>query len=358
MGGKSGPDYGDLAVQQGEVNEGVVRDQTYANRPTQYTPWGATTWESNLYTDPGSGDETTRWTQTESLTPELQEILNKQIALQGGRTDIAGGLTERMQDEFGNAMDYGGMNPLSETPQAQYTMPESYEGIAGIGDPTAMRQRAEDAYYNKADSRLGPQFQAQQDQLELKLRNQGIGPEDAAWQAQMGALGNQRTDAYGQAQYDATRAGLGEQAQAFGQGMGMRQQGVGEANSQFQQAMGSNAQNYGMNTQGANYGNQIRQQQLTEAMQQRGFGLNEINALLSGQQVGTPQMPNFSQATAATPAPIYQAGVDQGNYNAASNPMNAVGDIAGTALGGYIGAGGQFGLGGSPNTGAAPPVNS
>jgi hypothetical protein len=337
------PDYGDLAVQQGEVNEGVVRNQTYANRPTQYTPWGSNSWSSNPYTDPGSGEQTTQWTQTQSLTPELQEILNKQTALTGARTDVAGGLVNRMQNEFGTGMDFGGLNPLSETPQAQYTMPESYEGIAGIGDPTAMRQRAEDAYYNKAQSRLSPQFDTQRQQMELKLRNQGLGPEDAAWQTQMQGIGTQETDAYGQAQYDAVRAGLGEQSQAFNQGMGMRQQGVGEANSQYQQAMGSNAQNYGQNMQNANYANQIRQQQMTEAMQQRGYSLNEINALLSGGQVGTPQMPNFSTASAAAPAPIYQAGVDQGNFDQASSPMGGIMDIAGMGLGGALGNTSLFG---------------
>jgi hypothetical protein len=333
------PDYSGLAEAQGIANQGVVRDQAYANRPTQYTPFGSQSWEANPYTDPGSGEQTTRWTQTQSLTPELQEILNKQTALQGARTDLAGGLTNRMQNEFGQAMDYGGLNPLAQTPQQQYSMPESYEGIAGIGDPTAMRQRAEDAYYNKANSRLGPQFEAQQQQLEMKLRNQGIGPEDAAWQSQMQGLGNQRNDAYGQAQYDAVRAGLGEQSQAFNQGMGMRQQGVGEANSQYQQALGSNAQNYGQNMQSANYANQIRQQQLTEAMGQRGQSLNEINALLSGQQVGNPQMPSFNTASAAAPAPIYQAGVDQGNFDQASNPMGGLMDIAGMAAGGWAGNG-------------------
>ena len=64
MGGKSTPNYGDIAVQQSEANEGVVRDQTYANRPTQYTPWGYTSWNADPYTDPGSGEQTTRWSQT------------------------------------------------------------------------------------------------------------------------------------------------------------------------------------------------------------------------------------------------------------------------------------------------------
>ena len=337
MGGKSSPDYGDMAVAQGEANEGVVRDQTYANRPTQYTPWGYTSWEANPYTDPGSNETTTRWTQTQGLTPELQGILDKQLAIQSGRSDIAGGLTNRLASEFGTPMDFGNLSPMGNTPYAQYTMPESYEGIADIGDPARMRQRAEEAYMGKASSRLDPQYAGKYQALETRMRNQGLSPEDAAWKAQMSGLGQQETDAYGQAQYDAIRAGLGEQSQLFGQDMGMRQQAVGEANNQFQQALGSNAQNFGQNLQSANYANQIRQQQMTEAMQQRGFSLNEINALLSGQQVGMPQMPSFTGAGAAAPAPTYQAGVDQGNFDQASSPWAGVGSLVGTLGGAYLG---------------------
>ena len=38
MGGKSDTNFEDVAVSQGEANEDVVRNQTYANRPDQYTP--------------------------------------------------------------------------------------------------------------------------------------------------------------------------------------------------------------------------------------------------------------------------------------------------------------------------------
>jgi hypothetical protein len=243
-----------------------------------------------------------------------------------------------MQNEFGSAMDWGGLNPLSQTPQQQYSMPESYDGIQGIGDPTEMRARAENAYYDKGMSRLQPQFEGQMNAMEVKMRNQGLGPEDEAWKSNMEALANQQTDAYGQLQYDATRAGLGEQSQLWNQGLQGRQQGVSEANNQFNQALGSNQQNYSQNLQSANYANQMRQQQMTEAMQQRGFSLNEINALLSGQQVNTPQMPNFSTAQQAQPANVYQAGVDQGNFDQMSDPMAGLMNLGGTLGGAVIGA--------------------
>jgi hypothetical protein len=277
------------------------------------------------------------------LTPELQDILNKQIAIQGGRTDVAGSLTQRMQNEFGSPMDFSGLGPMGNTPYAQYTLPENYQNIPGIGDPTALRGRAENALYEKGQSRLDPKFAAQRNQLEIQLRNQGLGPEDEAWKARMGAVDQQETDAYGQLQKDSVLQGLGEQSQLFNQDMGIRQQGVGEANSQFSQALSSNAQNFGQNMQSSNYANALRQQQMTEAMQQRGFSLNEINALLSGQQVNSPQMPNFSTAAAATPAPVYQGGVDQGNASQmnAQGTMGGVSSLVNAGISAY--SGGMFG---------------
>ena len=127
MGGKSSPDYGDLAVAQGEANEGVVREQTYANRPTQYTPWGYTSWGATPYTDPGSGDTVTRWEQTQGLTPQLQDILNKQMAITEGRSDLAGLLTGRMGTEFGNQMDWSGIGPMGQVPTGQFTLPENLQ---------------------------------------------------------------------------------------------------------------------------------------------------------------------------------------------------------------------------------------
>ena len=104
--------------------------------------------------------------------------------------------------------------------------------------------------------------------------------------------------------------------------------------NRFQQSLGANAQNYQQALQGSSYANQIRQQQLAEQMQQRGFSLNEINALLSGQQVATPQMPNFSTAQAAQPAPIYQAAVDKGNAAQAGlqNIANLAGGLGSAAI--------------------------
>lgn len=340
MGGKSSPDYNQAAIAQGEANREVIRDQTYANRPDQYTPWGYTTWNPTEYMDE-SGNTTTRWEQTQGLTPELQSILDKQVAIQSGRGDIAGELTGRIGQEFGQEMDWSGLNPMGTVPEAQYTRANQVQ--TELGDPTQMRQRAEDMVYDRGAQRLQGQFDTARQQKEMQMRNQGLGPEDAAWQAQMEQIGLQESDAYGGLQQQALMQGLTEQQQAWGQGLqagdfynrGMQQN--------FGQNQAANQQNFGQGMQQSQYANQIRQQQLTEEMQKRGFSLNEINALMSGQQVQNPQMPNFAQAQAAQPAPLYQGAVDQGNFDQMQNQAlwSGVGGLAGAGLNAY----GMYNLG-------------
>jgi hypothetical protein len=312
MGKKSSdsPDYAGLAREQGQANQEVTAAQTWANRPTQYTPWGSTSWTNQSVVDPSTGKPVTSWTQTQSLTPELQAILDKEIAIQGGRSDVANNLTSRMASEFSSPMDWSNLSPMGGVVNER-----------DIGDPNAWRQRSTDAMYSQAMNRLDPAFSSKRQEMEIKLRNQGLNPEDAAYQSQFKALGEQENDARNNALWSSVGAGRDE------------------SNAMFNQQAQRSSQGFSQATQASQYANQIRQQQIAEQMQKRGFSLNEINALMSGQQVQTPNMPNFTPATQAAAAPIYQAGVDQGNYNNASNPTSGLMGLAGTLGGAYLSGG-------------------
>ena len=329
MGGKSTPNYGDVAASDDAYNRESVMDQLFANRPDQYTPWGYNTWQQTPYTDPSTGTETMRWSQTTGLTPELQDLYNKQLAMQGGKADIAGNLIGRVGSEFGTPMDWRGLSPMGINPGVQFTIPEN-----DVGDPNAYRGHAENAMYNRAASRLDPQFAGQRQQMEIKLRNQGLGPQDAAWQAAMQGQGRTETDAYNQATWGAVDAGRSEANQMFQQMMGRQQQNFG-------QALSANQQNYGQMMSQSNQAMNIRQQQMTEAMQKRGFSLNEINALMSGGQVGMPQMPNFSQAGVAPPSSGMTGAANQGSVDAANNPWASILSMVGQGFGGWAGGGFQ-----------------
>jgi len=358
MGKKDDTNYEEVALIQGEANKESIRDQNYANRPTQYTPYGSTNWNTEQVIDPTTGEPVTAWTQTTSLSPELQYILNQQQGIASGKGDIAGMLVDRMCSEFSTEMDWNSLSPMGEVPMAQYTRPENQvqsqftSANPNIESPYATRQAAENAVYSQAQSRIAPQQEGQREALELKMRNQGLNPEDAAWQSQMQGQAQGFNDQNNQALWSANQAGRQESDSMYGQLMGQNQnafnQNMGANNQNFNQMMGinqntfnqnlgANAQNYGQAMGNSQYANQIRQQQMTEAMTQRGFSLNEINALMSGGQVGLPQMPNFSQAEAAQPADFQGAAAQQASANAANNPGAALLGVGADLGAAYLG---------------------
>jgi hypothetical protein len=128
----------------------------------------------------------------------------------------------------------------------------------------------------------------------------------------------------------------------FGMDSGARGQLFGE--NQAQGAFGNQAANQIFNQQltGANFQNTARQQQIAEEMQRRGFSLNEINAIISGQQVATPNMPQFNAANASQATNYSGAAKDQGQYNldmfnaqqsGLSGTLSGLGSLAGGAAG-------------------------
>ena len=82
MGKKSAdaPDYKGAAEAQGQASQELVQQQTQANRPNQYTPWGSSTWTQG---QDGS------WSQNLSLSPQQQQALDSQMGVQQGRSDLA-----------------------------------------------------------------------------------------------------------------------------------------------------------------------------------------------------------------------------------------------------------------------------
>jgi hypothetical protein len=257
MGGKSAPaapDYTAAAEQQGASSRANTEQQTWANRPTVNTPWGQQTWEAAPVWDPTTEQYLNQWETNINLTPEQQASLDAQQRIQGARSGIAEDLLGNLQADATRGVDWGGL------PAAP----------GQLDDTAQYRQNAEDALYRRAASRLDPMWQAREASQETKLWNSGFRPGDAGFDASMGQFGQQRNDAYQQAIDQAIAGGRAEAA-------GMQ----------------------GLDIQGGQYQTQQRQQALAEQMQRSGYSLNQINAILSGQQVAMPQMPNVSQAGAA-----------------------------------------------------------
>ena len=316
MGGKSTPkpaDYGALANQQAESSKDVTEQQTWANRADQYTPFGNQTWQNQQVWDDSTQQYLNRWAQTTQLPEELERAAQAQKETTEARSNLARDMTGRMRSEYGTAMDWSGIR-------------------AGGGDVAAgnldssekYRKSAEDAIYNKWSDRAKPEMQQAQTDKRTQLYNMGLKEGDAAYDREMKKLGQQQGDAQQQAAYQATIGG-GSEAQRM---LGM------DATA--------GAQNFGQQMQSSQYSNQLRQQQMAEEMQKRGFSLNEMNALLSGQQVSMPNMPGYNTAAASQGVQSLQAGqlqqqanMDQFNAQQAQQQgmMSGIGGMAGSFMG-------------------------
>lgn len=307
------PDYAGAAQQQAQSSKEVTEQQTWANRPTINTPFGQQTWESKPTWDPSTGQYLNSWTQNTNLTPESQKALDSQMAITQGKSDLAQSKIGQMQQEFGQPMNWNSFQSLAQNPNTPNYTPENIQ--KSIGNTPDYIKSAGDAIYGQWSDRQEPRMQQQQDQMRTQLYNQGLKEGDQAYNDAMQRMSQDQNDARGQAQYQAT-IGSGAEAQRM-QGMDVQQGGFANSAAQqaLQQQLGIGSQQYNQQMSSANYQNQMRQQQIAEQMQQRGFSLNEINAILSGQQVGMPGMPNFNSANASQATQYNQAAQSQGQYN-------------------------------------------
>lgn len=140
----------------GQGTPGAFQNATEAearsNRPTQSTDFGTSSWTS---------DSAGNWTQNLKANPALQ-----------------GGLFNLM----------GQANDATKTP---------------ISNGESARTQAYDAVYGRAASRLDPQFDQAENQLQTQLVNQGFTPGTAAYDRAYDQLNRSKTDAYANARRDA-----------------------------------------------------------------------------------------------------------------------------------------------------------
>lgn len=397
------PDYQAAAQEQAQSSREVTEQQTWANRPTINTPFGQQTWEVTPTWDPATGQYINSWTQNTNLTPESQQALEAQQRIQAGRSGLAESLLGRSQQEFGNTMDWSQFTPMSMGPQAQtvgQNLPEFQQApntpnyspeqiqrqldtgnLQNVDSSQRYSQQANDAIYNQWASRQEPLMKERAEQMRTQLYNQGLKEGDQAFDREMQKLQQGQDDARLQAQYQAT-IGAGQEAERmYGMDLGLRgqqfneaaqggafansaaaqalQQQLGIGGQQFQQQMAGaqlgdqrrqqvgqeqmafGNQNFQQQMQQSNYQNQLRQQQIAEEMQRRGFSLNEINAILTGQQVGMPSMPSFNTAQRSEGVQALNAAQMQGQaaldaFNAEQQALQGMMSGAGSIAGGFM----------------------
>lgn len=320
------PDYTAAAEKQGQASKELTTQQTYANRPNITTPWGSQTWSSTPGTDATTGTPIANWSSSISLSPQQQAALDSQMRVTTGRSQGAEALLNNALAGFGvnsppattPGMAPNGIGPgapgsatpgpsatgidYSGIPQgAQALSPKSIQmGLtSSAGD---WRQKAQDA----VDQLQAPALAKQRELMSSRLANQGITTGSEAWKDEMMA----QSDAETRARLQAIASGRDEANMLFGQDL---------QSAQFaNQAQG---QDFNQQTAGGQYSQLNRQQAIAEMLQKRSQPLNELNALLTGQQVGMPQMPSF-QTSLKAETPNYM-GAAQNQYSAALDATNA-----------------------------------
>lgn len=224
------------------------------------------------------GDSPPSFTSTVQLTPEMQKLLDSDLAQKQRLSDIGGSQLDRVAQSVNTPYSYEGL-------------PE----IPGLNDIEDERKRVEDALY----SRLDPQFARDEERLRGRLANQGIMQGSDAYTTEIERLNQAKNDARSQ----AVLAGGQEQSRLFGLGQAARNQSISEYD------------------------------------RQRNAPLNEYTALTSGVQVQNPQFQNYNyQGT--QPADI--AGLTQNAYNSALNSYNAKQAQSNNTMGSLFGLGGSL----------------
>jgi len=154
------PDYTAAAEKTAAGNLEAAKYATRANRVNQYTPYGNLTYKE-------LGDGT--WEQTQTLTPQAQATLDKQMALSDKYADTASQGFDKVQGLLANP---------------ELDMSQLPSRAINVG------QTAQEAIM----SRLQPQLSQQDEALRTRLANQGITLGSEAYGKEMTAQG-QRANA-------------------------------------------------------------------------------------------------------------------------------------------------------------------
>jgi hypothetical protein len=290
--GAPAPDYRGAAEEQATSSKENVAAQNWANRPTMNTPWGSQQWTPGTAIDPGTGQQVTSWQSDITLAPEQQAALDAQMGIQQGRSEAAGTLLGQATEAFDEPFNWDDMTQQASLEDMGY-------------DPTQARDRAEQALFQRQMNMIEPQLTQSEEARRARMSAMGIpleGGSEAFRRAQEG-MDTSRQRAYEQAAL-ASIAGGGQEA----------------------------GRELGLATGAAGFQNDLRRQQIAEQAQRRGMRLNELNALLTGQQVGLPDMsqgqPTSTSGRAESTNYLNAAGM-QGEYDLAN--QTDWGSMLGTA---------------------------
>lgn len=302
------PNVSALAGAQAGANEQTAKMNARLNRVDQLTPTGT------IKYDRLGGN---RWQVRQKLRPDMQKMFDQQVDIGQGVNRQAKRALRQLPNKkfslsgvpaFQDEIDYSGLMELpQETDLASYA------------------QRAEDAAYSRVMDRLNPEFERGRESMEARLANQGITMGSEAYNTEMERFGNQMNDARTRAAYDAIGEGSALRSSLLADALTGRQQGLSERVTDL------------------NLANQGRSTAINDMLLERTQPLNELAALLQGQQaVPMPQAQPVAQVGMAAPDIMGASAMAQNAQNARYQGQMASQNA---------GLGGLFGLGGAAISG-------
>ena len=362
------PDPAATAAAQTASNVATANANATLNRVNQTTPWGTQT-----YT-PGTPDANgiSQWSSKITLAPEQQALLDSQNRISQSLANTGEAQLSNVNTAINKPIDYNSMTAVNNTPAvsslngdygtvknnvAQGPIQNSIAGYGNIQDDVrtdnlnalktsvdrtgvtplvggdalgkAMTD-AQQASYNQQQSRLDPQYQQQQRELENKLTQQGVMEGSNAWNSVTGQFGRDKTDAYQTAYNNSVGLGNAAQQQLFTQGLQANQNAFGQNTTDANLNNSANQQQFGQNlaaqqahnaAQGQGFGQSLSNAQLANSTAQQVFDARSTNALLNnnaqnqlfsqaGQQAqlnNQASSQNFNQSTAARNQQIAEA---------------------------------------------------
>ena len=349
MGGGSAPpapDYAAAARQTAAGNKETAIATQAGNMINQYTPQGSVT-----YAQRGESNGVPLWEQVVRLSPEQQQAYNEDVAMNARLRQTANQGIGYVQQVLNQPLQSPGQarGDIGYT-QFQRSIP-TQQLQTNIQDPQLVQQQVTDALYKQQTQYLDPQFERSQKGLENQLANQGITRGSEAWNNAMQDAAMQKQQAYESAR-----------TQAIGQGVSAGSQMYGNQLAQMQAINAAKTGQFGMGLSQAELANQVANQEFAQrqtnaelynqALQQN-FGnaqtlrqepINILNAVRTGSQLQSSQMPQVGVsspgqlATWSGPdllgATTAQGQYNQGLYNAgqaaSSNQMSGLMGLAGT----------------------------
>jgi hypothetical protein len=350
------PDYTALANATAAGNKSNLDQQTLANRINQFTPWGSLVYDRQVTKNPITGEDEVTWNQYEDVSPEIQGALQDQFDIMNRQTGTAKGLLDRVSQSYQNPID------LSNMPEIQNLDPSKLGDwgkldLSGLGAMPDSGFGAVEQVRDAMMSRLNPDLQDARSAEIQRLKAQGITEGSLAFDKAMERRDRAQTDA----EMQALLGGAQEYGNIFNRGLAARQQGVSERGMEAEFANALRGKQFNEQIAGLGASGDARTRAIQEAAYLRNMPLNELNALMQGNQVQNPNFQGFNtagyvpgadlsgagqqtyqaQLAAANAKNAGTAGLTRGLFGLAGSAMGGpLGGMLGNALGGYFGGGG------------------